>query len=139
MSKELRFLTSDVIEREALPRGLHSWLSRPDITGSKHLLAVHVEVEPGGGHPFHRHPAMEEIIYVISGRAEQWVEDRHRVLGPGESVFIPEDVVHATYNVSDAPLVFLAILSPAADLDGAMVDVSEEEPWRSLKAPLGRP
>jgi hypothetical protein len=36
---------------------------------------------------------------------------------------------------ADQPLVFLAILSPARELDAAeTIDVSAEEPWRSLKA-----
>lgn len=138
MSKDLRFLTSDVVEQEELPRGLHFWLSRPDITGSKNFVAVRVEVEPGNGHPFHRHPTMEELIYVISGQAEQWVEDKKQVLGAGEMAFIPKDVVHGTYNAGSEPLVFLAVLSPANNLDdgSGMVDVSAEEPWRSLRAPL---
>lgn len=139
MSKELRFVTNDLAVQEQLPRGLHFWLSRPDITGSKNLVCVRVEVEPGNGHAFHRHPKMEEFIYVISGQAEQWIEDECRVLGPGELAFIPKDVVHATYNTGTDKLVFLAVLSPAAepgDTEPDMVDVSTEEPWRSLKAPL---
>ncbi len=136
MSKHLRFLTKDVVESEQLARGLHYWLSRPDLTGSENFVMVRVEVEPGNGHPFHRHPTMEEIIYVLSGQAEQWLEEESRMLGPNEAVFIPRDVVHATYNVGDEPLVFLAILSPAQELDeSAMIDVSTEEPWRSLDAP----
>lgn len=133
---EERFRTHDVVQAERLARGLHHWLSRPDLTGSEQLVLVRVEVEPGNGHPFHRHPTMEEIIYVISGRAEQWLEAQHRGLGPGEAAFIPQDVVHATYNAADEPLVFLAILSPARALDETgMIDVSAEEPWRSLKPP----
>lgn len=134
MSKDLRFLTKDVVESEQLPRGLHHWLSRPDLTGSENFVMVRVEVRPGNGHPFHRHPTMEEIIYVISGQAEQWLEEESRILGPGEAIFIPRDVVHATFNALDEPLVFLAILSPAQELDEtAMIDVSTEEPWRSLR------
>jgi quercetin dioxygenase-like cupin family protein len=137
MAREDRyFRTKDVVPGEQLARGLHHWLSRPDLTGTEQLNLVRVEVEPGNGHPFHRHPTMEEIIYVISGRADQWVEKERRVLEPGEAVFIPRDVVHATFNATDKPLVFLAILSPARELDGTgMVDVSTEEPWRSLRTP----
>lgn len=131
------FLTKDTVKAEQLPRGLHHWLSRADVTGSKQLVTVRVEVEPGNGHPFHRHPNMEEIIYVLSGKAEQWLEEESRILNKDEAVFIPENMVHATYNAGDEPLVFLAILSPAADLDeDGMVDVSDEEPWCDLKTVL---
>jgi quercetin dioxygenase-like cupin family protein len=88
---------------------------------------------PGTGHAFHRHPAMEEIIYVVSGTAEQWVDRDMRSLGAGDIAHIPKDVVHGTYNAGDDTLVFLAILSPAI-IDGpALIDESSEEPWRSLR------
>lgn len=138
MPNDLRFLTHDAVEAEELPRGLHTWLSRRDLTGAENLLAVHVEVGPGNGHPFHCHPSMEEIIYILGGEAEQWIEEERRTLGAGEMVFIPKGVVHATYNAGAAPLTFLAVLSPAGDLDdeSGMRDVSHEEPWRSLRPPL---
>lgn len=132
--KSSKFLTDDVIPTEHLERGIHHWLSTPDITGSEQLITARVTVEPGNGHPFHYHPNMEEIIYVLSGRAEQWLEKESRILEQGEAVFIPENVIHSTVNASEEePLVFLAILSPADDLEGdGMIDVSSEEPWKSL-------
>ena len=131
--KKKKFLTGEAVKSENLDRGLHHWLSTPELTGSEQFITVRVEVEAGNGHPFHRHPDMEEIIYILSGRAEQWLEEEKKILQPGEAVFIPEDVVHATYNAGEESLVFLAILSPARDLDDTMVDVSGEEPWRNLR------
>lgn len=128
-----RFVTAADMEVETLPWGPHEWLCRPGLTDAKDLLLVRVRMPPGTGHAFHRHPAMEEIIYVISGRAEQWVDRVSRALGPGEVAHIPRDVVHGTYNASDEPLVFLAILSPARFEGPALVDVSLEEPWASLR------
>ncbi|HLR33535.1 MAG TPA: cupin domain-containing protein [Fodinibius sp.] len=133
MKKNKKFLTKDAVSSEKLERGLHHWLSTPEFTGSDQFISVRVEVEVGNGHPFHRHPDMEEIIYVLSGRAEQWLEDEKKVLERNEAAFIPENMVHATYNVGEEPLIFLAILSPAKDLEDSMVDVSKEEPWCNLK------
>lgn len=132
--RALRFVTGDEIEVETLPWGPHEWLCRPGLTEAEKLLLVRVRMPPGTGHAFHRHPAMEEIIYVISGRAEQWVDRASRTLGPGDVAHIPKDVVHGTYNAGDDTLVFLAILSPARFEGPALVDVSEEEPWRSLRS-----
>ncbi|HEX7120748.1 MAG TPA: cupin domain-containing protein, partial [Gemmatimonadaceae bacterium] len=100
------------------------------------LLLVRVRMPPGRAHQFHRHPSMEEIIYVISGTAEQWVDRERRVLGPGDSAHIPADVVHGTYNIGEDTLVFLAILAPAKAPGPALVDVHQEEPWRSLRTPM---
>ena len=128
-----RFVTAAEMEVETLPWGPHEWLCRPGLTDAKNLLLVRVRMPPGTGHAFHRHPAMEEIIYVISGRAEQWVDQVSRSLGPGDVAHIPRDVVHGTYNAGAEPLVFLAILSPALFEGPSLVDVSHEEPWASLR------
>jgi quercetin dioxygenase-like cupin family protein len=55
------------------------------------------------------------------------------VLGPGELAHVPIDEVHGSYNVFREPVVFLAILSPAVFEGPALIDVSGEEPWRSLE------
>lgn len=128
-----RFVGAEEVQVEHLPWGAHEWLSRPGLTGADHLLLVRVRMPAGKGHAFHRHPAMEEIIYVISGRAEQWVERVSRLLDPGDTAHIPTGLVHGTWNAGAEPLVFLAILSPARVDGPALVDVSEEEPWRSLR------
>ncbi len=132
-----RFITAGEIQVEELPWGPHEWLSRPGLTQADQLLLVRVRMPPGTGHAFHRHPGMEEIIYVISGTAEQWVEQEHRMLGPGDSAHIPVNLVHGTWNPGSETLVFLAILAPARSEGPALVDVSTEEPWRGLRAAPG--
>jgi quercetin dioxygenase-like cupin family protein len=127
------FVTSAEMEVETLPWGPHEWLCRPGLTAARDLLLVRVRMPPGKGHAFHRHPAMEEIIYVVSGRAEQWVDRQSQLLGPGDIAHIPKNEVHGTYNAGDDTLVFLAILSPAIFEGPALVDMSDEEPWASLR------
>ncbi len=94
---------------------------------------VRANMDAGRSHPFHTHPTREEIIYVLSGRAEQWIGTDHRILGPGEMVLIPKGEVHGTYNPFRERLVFLAILSPSNAPEPGIVDVSTEEPWASLR------
>jgi quercetin dioxygenase-like cupin family protein len=105
------------------------------------LLLVRANMDPMHCHPFHFHPHREEIIYVIYGRAEQWVGTEKRILKAGEMAHIPPGVIHATYNPHKEPLVFLAILSPAKLPDDLAAvpdpqDVSAQEPWASLRAGL---
>ena len=134
-----RFVTAAEMQVETSPWGPHEWLSRPGLTDADELLLVRVRMPPGRAHQFHRHPEMEEIIYVESGTAEQWVDRTKRILRAGETAHIPRDVVHGTYNAGDDTLVFLAILSPAKFTGPALVDVHTEEPWRSLRAPMTFP
>jgi quercetin dioxygenase-like cupin family protein len=132
--RALRFVTSADAQVEQLPWGPHEWLCRPGLTDARDLLLVRVRMPPGAGHAFHRHPAMEEIIYVTSCDAEQWVGQETRRLGAGDSAHIPKDVVHGTYNAGRDTLVFLAILSPAVFEGPALVDVSSELPWSALRS-----
>jgi quercetin dioxygenase-like cupin family protein len=134
MSIELRrFVTANEKVDRVVPWALEEWLSRSDIVPNQHLLLVRVQMEPGHGHAFHKHPTREELIYCISGRAEQWVGKERRFLGPGDLAFVPMGEVHGTYNSSHERLIFLAILAPANAPEPALVDMSAEEPWRSLR------
>lgn len=124
-----RFVTPSEKIDVPSPWTLDEWLCREDIVNNEHLLMVRANMEPGKCHPFHHHPNREELIYVLSGKAEQWVGKEKRILAPGDTAFIPMGEVHGTYNPFKERLVFLAILSPAKATEPAMVDVSNEEPW----------
>ncbi len=117
---------------------VNEWLCRPDMTVSRELLMVRAIMEPFHCHPFHHHPHREEIIHVVEGRAEQWVGNEYRILGPGEVAIVPPGVPHGTFNPFPERLVFHAILTPAV-LDGEKAadpdpyDVSGDEPWASMR------
>lgn len=128
-----RFVTAAEKLDAVSPWTFEEWLSRRDIVDNEHLMLVRANMEPSRCHPFHTHPTREEIIYIISGRAEQWVGAEHRILGPGEIGFIPMGEVHGTYNPFRERLVFLAILSPANAAEPSVVDVSKQEPWTSMR------
>lgn len=136
---EQRFVTAQEMQVDASPWGPHEWLSRAGLTEARGLMMVRVRMPPGRAHQFHRHPVLEEIIYVISGTAEQWVDRVKRRLGAGDCAHIPADVVHGTYNAGADELVFLAILSPARFEGPALIDVRDEDPWRTLRAPVWYP
>ncbi len=129
-----KFVPSSKAEREQLDWGVLGWLSRPANTGTTQLVVIEVELMPGFGHNFHKHPDQEEVIYVIDGQIEQWLEKNSRVLQNGDSIFIGADVVHASFNVSDKPAKLLAILGPCMGEGGyELVEVFEQEPWKSLR------
>lgn len=137
--KALRFVTADKARIEFAPWGKHWWLSQPGLTDTKQLTLVRVRMRPGAGHQFHYHPSREEIIYVIDGVAEQWVDREKRRLRAGEIAFIPKNAVHAIHNRTTKPMTFLAILSPANAGGPFLVDVYNDEPWRSLLKPVVYP
>jgi quercetin dioxygenase-like cupin family protein len=135
-AQALRFVTSKEAEIEYAPWGEHWWLSRPGFTDTKQLIFVRVTMPPGAGHQFHYHPAREEILYILDGVGEQWVDTTKKSLKAGESAFIPPKVVHAIYNASKKPVTFLAILSPAKAKGPFLVDCYHDEPWCCLREPF---
>ena len=135
----LRFVTAKRAQVEVAPWGRHWWLSRPGLTDTQQLTMVRVTMRPGAGHQFHYHPAREEIIYIVDGVAEQWVDRAKQMLRTGECAFIRENVVHAIHNSSNKPMTFLAILSPAEAEGPFLIDCYDEEPWRSLREPFEYP
>ena len=123
---------------ESLTREQHDWGVFAQISGPRDGLAGIVAIEatflPGKCHDFHRHPGQEEVIYVIEGTIEQWLEQTKRTLSAGDSVVIPASAVHATFNVGEVSARIIAILSPAVGDEGYGVeDVSGEQPWASLR------
>ena len=134
--KTKRFVTSADARVFRAPWGKHWFLAEPELTGSEELMLVRVKMPPGAGHQFHIHPESDEIIYVVDGVAEQWVDREKRRLKAGDSAYIPKGVVHATYNPTKRALTFLAILTPASSKGPFIVDVYNEEPWRSLRKPI---
>ena len=121
-------------EVERLPGKTHFWQCRPGMVRDTALMFVRAQLPPGQAHPFHFHPAMEEILYILSGTAEQWVERETRVMQPGDALYLPAGVIHGTYNTGVALLDFLAVLSPAKSPGPVTVEVGDQEPWKSLRA-----
>jgi quercetin dioxygenase-like cupin family protein len=129
-----KFIPAAQADREKLDWGTLAWLSRPTTTEAEQLVVIEVNLSPGHGHNFHKHPEQEEVIYVIEGSIEQWLRQEKRMLNPGDSVFIPADTVHASFNVSSRPAKLLAILGPCVGPGGyQLVDVSGDAPWNALR------
>ena len=68
--------------------------------------ALHMQlltIPPGGRAKAHRHESHETAIYVLQGEGRMWWGDRlehHLVSKAGEFVYIPANVPHLPYNLS---------------------------------------
>ena len=128
-----RIVPFNEAEVEMLPGKTHYWHCKPGMVADTNLMFVRAQLPPGEAHNFHHHPEMEEILYILSGTAEQWIEKEKRVMRPGDSIYPPTGIVHGTFNVGSEPLDFLAVLSPAKIKGPVTVEVADQEPWRSLR------
>lgn len=128
------FTSSTEVRRQELDWGSLAWFSSPAASNAANLVVLEVVLKPACGHDFHKHPNQEEVIYVVEGEIEQWIDQDKRALRPGDSAFIDQDVVHASFNVGDKNAKLLAILAPCVGSEGyELVDVAGLEPWASLR------
>ena len=132
MSAHFRIATD--IPSEKQEWGTLHWLSNPPTTAAKQLTVLETTIKPGKGHSFHKHLNQEEVLYVVSGRLEQWIDREKRILGAGDSVFIPANVVHGSFNADTGDLKLVVIFSPrVGEVGFEAIDMSQEEPWKSLR------
>jgi quercetin dioxygenase-like cupin family protein len=84
-------------------------------------LVVEVNTPPGGGPPLHTHPA-KEIWYVVEGEFEfPTMRDGRKETtraSAGAVVHVPSGIPHTYHNVGSDRGRLLAVLSPAAEMEG---------------------
>jgi len=74
------------------------------------------EADPGEMLPWgtHRHPAHEELFYVLEGELVVETPDREYVVGPGEAFFVPTDHRNRARGGEDGPVRVVAVGAPKA-------------------------
>lgn len=68
---------------------------------------------PGVETPVHRHKGYAEQLYVLAGEFTVRTETGTVVLGPGQSHFIPQGMVHSVAATSAGPARGLVVASPS--------------------------
>lgn len=74
-----------------------------ETAGAKALHMQLVTIPPGGRAKAHKHATHETAIYALSGRSAVWhgpALEHHTVVEPGTFFYIPADVPHLPYNLS---------------------------------------
>ena len=93
------------------------------LTGSVQLTQFEQWCDPDKGAPTHLH-AVEEILTVLTGQAEVWVEGECQAFTAGQSVVVPAGRKHGFRNTGSSTLHVLATL--AAPIFEASFDDSNE-------------
>jgi quercetin dioxygenase-like cupin family protein len=84
----------------------------PETVGAKQLEVVLGVVEKGKGAQPHSHPGIEQVCYMLEGRARAEVAGQVMDLGPGDCCFFPADAPHVFTVTSDQPVKVLVIYAP---------------------------
>ena len=96
--------------------GVIKWLVAPEQTPGAVMSFGEVVLLPGTGHDRHNHPTSEEVLYVLSGRGEQMLEqdgeERWFPVAGGDCIYVETAQFHSTVNSGWEPLRLLAIYNP---------------------------
>ena len=84
----------------------------PDNVCAKNVEVLLGVIEKGKGALPHAHPGIEQVCYVLEGRARAEVGGESCELGPGECCYFPADLPHSFTVTSDEPVRVLVIYSP---------------------------
>jgi anti-anti-sigma factor len=123
--------------KEPTAWGEYVWLTRPSLGRYERLRAGRGRLFAGTKYVFHQHPGSDELLYVLSGTASLWIERHKQTLKPGDLAFIPEGTAHALFNDSEQDCEFLSMFAPGMVSGDFTVDVSRDEPYRSITQAQG--
>jgi len=94
------------------------WLVTPetmDVTGmSMAVMTCHPHAVV---RPLHAHKDIDEVIYIVQGQGETWVEGARATFGSGDAVLFPANARHQVRNTGDEDLIAVCMFSGVTDPD----------------------
>ena len=90
--------------------GVRTRMQVSALTDAVQLCLLEQFCDPGKGAPTHLH-SVEEVLTVLDGAAEVWVEDERATVTAGQSLLIPAGQKHGFSNVGATVLHVQAVLA----------------------------
>ncbi len=88
------------------------WMITEETVGAKQMSIAVMHCFPGAVvKPLHAHQDIEEVIYIVQGRGQCWIDGDLVDFGKGDTVFFPANSKHQVRNTSDEMLVTASIFS----------------------------
>ena len=80
------------------------------VNGAAQLCIFEQWIAPGAGAPTHSHP-VEEVLTVLEGEAEMWMDDLRAIVSAGQSLIVPAGRSHGFRNSGTVTLHIHAVLA----------------------------
>lgn len=80
------------------------------VNGTAQLCIFEQWIAPGNGAPTHSHP-VEEVLTVLEGEAEMWMDDARTIVSAGQSLIVPAGRSHGFRNSGTVTLHIHAVLA----------------------------
>jgi quercetin dioxygenase-like cupin family protein len=92
------------------------------------LFVFENTIQPGEGVPPHVHSREDEIIHLIEGACEVYLDGKTYVAGAGAVINFPRNVVHSFRNVGKVPTRALFIVTPGENFEEFFGELSAVAP-----------
>lgn len=100
---------------ELLPQswGMLKWFASREIGNSGHLTVGEATINKGQSNPAHWHPNSDEVLHLIQGHIMNRVGDKEYEMVAGDTVTIPEGIVHQARNIGDEDAIMIVSYNTA--------------------------
>src|SRR3954447_18696018 len=90
--------------------GVETRMRASAVNGATQLCIFEQRIAPGNGAPTHSHP-VEEVLTVLSGEAEMWLDDLRAIVSAGQSLIVPAGRHQGFRNSGNLTLHIHAVLA----------------------------
>ena len=95
-------------------------------------FCAEIVLEPGAYAGYHQHAGHDCILYVVSGKAENYQDGKREILLPGDAVLVRSGQAHATRNIGDEDLKIVEFCT----VPGGTIDINADAKPLDLPAEL---
>lgn len=96
-----------------MPWGQLRWFTSAELKNSRTMTTGVAIIKPGQANPRHLHPNCDEILHVISGRIRHMMNEVAVEMNAGDTVSIPQGVLHHAANIGTTDAVLAISFSSA--------------------------
>jgi mannose-6-phosphate isomerase-like protein (cupin superfamily) len=121
----MKIIAHEFQPREEWRAGVETRMHVSARNGATQLCIFEQWVAPSVGAPTHSHP-VEEVLTVVAGEAEMWIDDQHIALTSGQSLIVPARRKHGFRNIGSRLLHVHAVLASSifeVDFEGSLAPV----------------
>ncbi|MBN2733745.1 MAG: cupin domain-containing protein [Methanomicrobiaceae archaeon] len=114
---KIEVFSSTIVENIISPDILKSLGHYPQISYEMSKILI----PAGKGNPPHILKDTTETMYILSGEADAFVNDKLYNLNAGDTLFIPKDLIQEIRNTGDTELVYLSLTYPPYKEDNEII------------------
>ena len=96
-------------------------LIAPETVGATQVELLHGTLQPGGAALPHAHPGIDQVCYLLEGRARVSCRGETAEMAPGDACHFPAGEAHSFEVLGDASVRVLVIYAPPYGEDPAKV------------------